>query len=149
VRHLQIGFVDHLVTQQHQIQIERTRRASVGTLTPAFPLDLEQQAQEIARAEGRFADEYCVQIVRLVCGVGNAFGFGLDEVGDRQRRDEWCEAIGGKQNRCAAIAEVAAQGDRDAMRGQVYSTQRVGSTTPAVPAPSLRRPSKSVRPASA
>ena len=149
MRHLQIGFVDHLVTKQHQIQIERTRRAGVRTLAPAFALDLDQQGQELASVECRFADEDCVQIVRLVCGVRDAFRLGFDEVGDRQRRDEWGEAIGGEKNRRAAIADVAAQGDRDTVRGQVYSTQRVGSTTPGVPAPSVRRPSKSVRPASA
>ena len=149
MRYLNARLVDHFVAEDQQVQIERARRARVRALTTALAFDLEQQGQQIAGVERGLSDQHRIQIIRLIRRVWYALRFGLNEIRQRERRDERCEAFGGKEDGRAAIAEVAAQGDGDAAQVQVYPTQRVGNTTPGVPAPSARRPRRSVRPASA
>ena len=47
----QPGLVDHGVSVQDQVQIERSRRAGIGSYTPRLKLDCQKRVEEVARAQ--------------------------------------------------------------------------------------------------
>ena len=135
------AFVQHQIPQQDEIEIERPRGVLKRAFASALALDRHERRQNVLRRGRRVADRRGIQKRRLRSRGVDGFGFvvaGDEKVGERRR-----EAGDGEVEMGAAVAEVAAERDR-------YSIHREGSTSPFAGAPALeRRPSRSVRPASA
>src|SRR5262245_21914746 len=151
MRHLQAGLVDHVISRQDEIQIQRSRSTGVGTFPAELPLDLEERREQRARVERGRSDHDGVQIQRLIL-ESLPLRYGLHEIRDGWLSQERIETLDREGERGAAVPQVAAERDRNPTVGHgslAYSTQRVDSTPPPVPAPSARRPRRSLRPASA
>ena len=73
VRHGQPRLVDNLIAKQHQIEIERPRRASKRALASPLGLDCQQGIQHASRRQLRFADHRRVEERRLL--ALDSFGF--------------------------------------------------------------------------
>ena len=142
----QAVFVDDAVAEQDEIEIERAGGVLKRPLASALALDGQQQIEDLARGQRSGADGGGIQKLRL--RLGDTDGFGIVVAGDAEIGDDSLETGDGVIEMGAAVAEVAAERDRDGRRS--YSIQRLGRTSPwEGPRTSARRPSKSVRPASA
>ncbi len=81
-----------------------------GPLAAECGLDGHQLVEQRARRQRRLADDDGVEIERLIFEA-LPFGLRLDDLGERGIGEDSGESIGGKGDRCASIAEVAADGD--------------------------------------
>ena len=104
--------LNHVPTIQNQVEIERPRRADVRTLAAETPLDGPESGKHRGRGERRLANGGRIEEERLRRFDANRFGFveGRNaEVGDSRREPPDCAA-----KLVLPVAEVAAEGDRDA-----------------------------------
>ena len=71
MRYGQPWFVDNLIPEQHEIQIQRTGSAWKGPLAAAFRFDRLQRREQLSGRQLRIADEGRVQKERLAIGNAN------------------------------------------------------------------------------
>src|SRR6185312_3751673 len=134
-------FIQYRVPEENHVEIEGPRGVLKRALASALTLDAHEQVEDLVRRSGGVAHRGGVQKARL--RPGDVDGRGVVVGGDAELRERLRETGGGEVEMGSAIAEVAAERDR-------YSIHRAGRTSPfAGPAASPRRPSRSVRPASA
>src|SRR5581483_9497130 len=136
--------VDDGVAVEDEIQIERAGGPRKRPLAPARSLDREQRLEQSFWREGRAADELAVQKIGLIARYGHRPG--LHEPRQADAVEQPAQAAGRVLEMRLAVAEIAAERDGDGR----YSIHREGRTSPrAGSITSARRPSRSVRPASA
>src|SRR5205085_1838627 len=110
-------------------------------LAPALALDGHQRLENLAGGGRGVAHRGRIEEQRL--RSGDADGCGFVVAGDAEVGEQIRETRGGEVEMAPAVAEVAAERYR-------YSIHRAGRTSPFAGAAALpRRPSRSVRPASA
>lgn len=105
MRDLQARFVLNAVAEQNQIKIERPRSPCIGTLASVCLFDGEETVEDLTCGERYVANRHRIQISRLVL-QSFPFGFGVDEIGNRQVRNKSREAINCKPEGGFAVAEV-------------------------------------------
>jgi DUF4097 and DUF4098 domain-containing protein YvlB len=152
VWHHQPRLVDHRIPIENQIEIERAGCIRAGRPQPiAAPLlfDAEQDIEQLARRQQRSANRRGVEEQRL--WTADAERRGLDVARHFELANHSLQAGDRMVEMPHSIPEVAAECDgNERVRRTFYSSQRLGSTSPCEgPRTSARRPSKSVRPASA
>src|SRR5262245_42640817 len=108
MRDLEPGLAHDGVAEQDQIQVECAGCAFEWPGATVLRLDGQQQIEQLSRRERGLTDQDSVEIEGLRL-QSLAFGFSLDEIGKKWRREVWGERIGCKGNRGAAIAHVAAK----------------------------------------
>ncbi len=93
------------LSQQNQIEIESSWSTGIRTLSPVGQFDLEESIEHLSSVERRFTDGHRIQISRLIL-QSFPFGFGFDESGNCEARDELGESIDGTPERGFAVTEV-------------------------------------------
>jgi len=116
--------VDDGLAVQDQIQIERARRACVGTFTAECALNREKRLEQVARRKRAFPCCCCVQEPRL--GT-DADGCRVVKSRETKAGDVLAQVSRGLVQVPLAVPQVAPEGERHANH---YSSQRVGSTLP-------------------
>jgi hypothetical protein len=102
MRNDQAGLVDDGVTEQYQIQIERSRRVDEGTRAAARALDREQLVENLARRPRRLPHRRGIQEERLVADDTDRFGFVI--VRDAQIVEEGAKTGNGEVEMRAPVA---------------------------------------------
>ena len=141
------GVVEHAVAEQDQVEIQGPWCIREGALAAAGALDGEETRPGDRARRGRSADRNRIEIEGLVAKP-LPFRFGFDERRNRQVGDD--EARRSTANATAPCRSPRLLPMRDGNRKLLLlDSTGCRSTPPPVPAPSARRPSRSVRPASA
>ena len=68
VRHGELRFVDQLLAEQDQVEVERPCRSGIRPLAPGIALDLLQRRQQLPRLEPGLSNGRCIQESRLIAG---------------------------------------------------------------------------------
>ncbi len=113
MRDLQPRFVDDDIAQENQVEVDRSRGTSIRTRSTKLQFDSLQLVQQRTRIQGRRAHGSGIQEERFLF-ESVPLGNGLDDCGHGQIGEEARETIDGDGEVGAAIAEVAAKGDRGA-----------------------------------
>ena len=111
VRDDQAGLVDHLVAIENQVQVECAGRAGKGPLPSELPLEIEQPLEQRPGRQGRSARDGAVQELRLRANPDRG---GAVPAGDADRIQDLAEPGGRVPKQPLAVAEVAAERNRDA-----------------------------------
>jgi hypothetical protein len=123
VRHAEIRLVEHGITVQNQIEIERARCACVRPLSSELALDFEQALQQRAGIERCLSDDDAVQERGLIADADRRRSVegGHAKVGDEilERRDRLTQIA-------LTISQVAPERDGDWNRIQRVEIQRDG-----------------------
>ena len=152
MRYLETRLVDDFISEQDEVEVERARGTSVRALAAELALDGQQLVEQRASVERGRAGDDGIEEQRL---AGEHFPcrtlrVGFDDVREAGIEKDAGQAIQRKGHGGPPVSEVAAERDGDRPVGRRYcSIHRTGSTPPPVPAPSMRRPRRSVRPAAA
>ena len=114
MRHREAVQLQHRVTVQNQIEIDRPRGPGVGALASEIAFDGQQGVEGVPRRERRETDGGGVQEAGLR-GI-EADGVGLVKRRDAQIGEELRDPRGGRAQVALAIAKVATKADGDARR---------------------------------
>jgi hypothetical protein len=93
------------LAQENQIEIERSWRTGVRTLSAIGLFDLEEPIEYFMRIEQRFANRNRVEISRLILKAF-AVRIGFNEAGNREVGNELRELIDGELKRGLAVTKV-------------------------------------------
>jgi hypothetical protein len=131
MRHHEAGFIPPLSPIQDQVKIECPGRPRRRPFAPVFALNLQQPFEQLTGRQPRVANHDPVQKARLLT---HANGGGVVPTRVTEVVENAGQAADGEGEVGFAIAEVAAQGDRDAnacrgLRGYC-PVQRAPMTTP-------------------
>ena len=110
MRYDEIRRVDDVVVVEDQIQIERSRRTGKRAFATESLLDVEQSDEQIVRRERRLP--YCRR-VEEGCLLADADGSRVVKTRDAKRLDEWAQRVECGAQIGFAVADVAAERDRD------------------------------------
>jgi hypothetical protein len=127
MRHHQARFVHPGAAIQNQVEVEGARRARRRSFTPILPFNVEQPIQQRAGRQAGLTHDDAVQVAWLFADADwrRVVPRGVPEV-----REDRGQAADGEGEVRLAIAEVAAQGDRDGGRRGYSPVQRSAMTTP-------------------
>jgi len=125
VRNDESGLVDHQISEQNQIEVERAGRVRMWTLAAARVLDRHQGIEHLPRRERRLADRRRVEEGRLRSDDADRIGFVI--AGNFRMREERPKPGDREIEVRAPIADVAPQGDgrNDAIQWLDYSITRL------------------------
>jgi len=110
MRDNEISRIDDVVVVQDQIQIERTRGTRKRSLAAQSLLDVEQSDEQIVRRERRLP--YCRRVEEGWL-LADADGSRVVKTRDAKRLDEWAQRVECGAQIGFAVADVAAERDRD------------------------------------
>lgn len=85
MRNDQTGLVEHGVSVQDEVQIERSRRTGMGSYTPVSQFDGQKRVEEVARSQIGDADRCGIQEAGLVADTN---WIGVVKGGDAQFTDQ-------------------------------------------------------------